>query len=73
MPEKVEPKYNTMDILESQAEVGGYLDEGGYLDKLLDAAEKVTENYGMQDKVDVEDIIKIIGEPFKYMRQFYCI
>lgn len=51
----------------------GYLDEGGYLDKLLDAAEKVTENYGMQDKVDVEDIIKIIGEPFKYMRQFYCI
>ena len=63
MPEKVEPIYNTTDILESQAEVGGYLDE------LLDAAEKVTENYGMQDKVDVEDIIEVLGEPFKYMRQ----
>lgn len=63
MPEKVEPIYNTTNILESQAEVGGYLDE------LLDAAEKVTENYGMQDKIDVEDIIEVLGEPFKYMRQ----
>lgn len=65
MPEKVEPKYNNTDILESQAEAGGYLEE------LLDAAEKVTENYGMQDKVDVEDIIKLLGEPFIYLRQLF--
>ena len=65
MPEKVEPKYNNTDILESQAEAGGYLEE------LLDAAEKVTENYGMQDKVDIEDIIKLLGEPFIYLRQLF--
>lgn len=62
MPEKVEFKYNNTDILEGQAKAGGYLSE------LCDAAEIVTEHYGMQDKIDVEDIIEVLGEPFKYMR-----
>lgn len=65
MPEKVEFEYNDLDILEGQAEAGGYLEE------LLDAAEKVTENYGMQDKIDVEEIIKVLGEPFKYLRDLF--
>lgn len=63
MPEKVEFEYNNTDILEGQAKTGGYLSE------LCAAAEIVTEYYGMDDSIDVEDIIKVLGEPYKYMRE----
>lgn len=62
MPERVEFSFDT-DALEKQAEVNEYLDQ------LMIAAEIVTENYGMQDKIDVEDIIMVLGEPFLYLRQ----
>ena len=62
MPEKVESKYDSLDLIEGRAE------SGGYYDQLICAVELVTTEYGMEDKIDVEDIIQVLGEPFKYMR-----